>query len=109
MLFRSILASCNTTYGGNMQGYFRVHGSKGAIEMDNAFAYEGLHLRAQTADGQSIDEPDPQHDPLQFTAEADYFADCVWNNREPKSDGEEGLRDMSLMSQIYQAAGLRGL
>ncbi len=104
-----ILASCNTTYGGDMQGYFRVHGSQGVIEMDPAFIYEGLHLRARTRDGQIIDEPDEQHDPLQFTAEADSFADCIWNNREPKTDGEEGLRDISLISQIYQAAGLREL
>jgi hypothetical protein len=41
--------------------------------------------------------------------QADYFADCVWNNREPKTDGQEGLRDMTIISEIYQAAGMRGL
>src|ERR1017187_2026295 len=41
-----IVASCNTTYGAPMDGFFRVHGSKGWLEVDQAFVYEGLHLRA---------------------------------------------------------------
>ena len=32
-----ILASCNTTYGANMEGCYRVHGSKGWLEVDSAF------------------------------------------------------------------------
>lgn len=104
-----ILASCNTTYGGDGMNFFRVHGSKGMVEMDPAFNYDGMHLRAHLADGQTIDQPEEQHDPIDFTREADYFANCVWNNQEPKTDGQEGLRDISLMSQIYQSAGLKPL
>lgn len=101
-----IVASCNTTYGGFMDGYFRVHASNGSIYMDG-FNYSGMHLTAVLASGEKIDQPDPIRAPGQFTAEADYFADCVWNNREPKTDGEEGLRDMTAISQIYESAGLR--
>lgn len=106
-----ILASCTTTYGGDTGGggFFKVHGSKGWVAMEPAFPYQGMHLTARLADGQMLDLPDPQKDPAQFTTEADYFADCVWNNREPKTDGQEGLRDMMLMSQIYESAGLKGL
>ena len=42
-----IVASCNTTYGANMEGFYRVHGSKGWLEVDSAFVYEGLRLRAE--------------------------------------------------------------
>ena len=28
-----IVASCNTTYGANMDGFYRVHGSKGWLEV----------------------------------------------------------------------------
>ena len=101
-----IVASCNTTYGGQMDGYFRVHASKGWIYM-NGFNYSGMHLTAGLAGGQTIDLPDPVRAPRQFTAEADYFARCVWDNREPKTDGEEGLRDMTAISRIYESAGLR--
>jgi predicted dehydrogenase len=103
-----IVASCNTTYGANGANFFRVHGSKGTLQMDPAFNYDGMHLMARLEGGQ-IDEPEAEHDPRDFATQADHFAECVWANREPKTPGEEGLRDTMLMSQIYQSAGLRGL
>jgi predicted dehydrogenase len=102
-----IVASCNTTYGGvGTGGFFKVQGSKGWLKMDPAFPYQGMHLTGRLSGDQAVDMPDPWRDPAQFTAEADYFADCVWNDREPKTDGEEGLRDMTYISQIYKSAGL---
>jgi predicted dehydrogenase len=101
-----IVASCNTSYGALMNGYFRVHASKGWINLDG-FNYSGMHLTAALASGEKIDLPDPIRAPGQFTTEADYFADCVWNDREPKTDGEEGLRDMTAIARIYESAGLR--
>ncbi|MGA7522515.1 MAG: Gfo/Idh/MocA family oxidoreductase [Acidobacteriaceae bacterium] len=104
-----ILASCNTTYGANGANYYRVHGSKGTLEMDPAYSYDQMHLTARFSDGQTLDMPEQAHDPVDFRSQADYFAGCVWNNREPKTDGQEGLRDMTYISQIYQSAGLKGL
>jgi len=104
-----ILASCNTTYGANGAAFFKVQGSKGWMEMNPAFSYDKMHLTAHTADGQDIDMPEEEHDPVDFRKQADYFADCVWNNKEPKTDGQEGLRDMTYISQIFQSAGLKGL
>ena len=101
-----IVASCATSYGAFMDGYFRVHASKGMIYM-NGFNYSGMHLTAFLDGGKTLDIPDPVAEPGQFTLEADYFADCVWNNREPKTNGEEGLRDMVAISRIYESAGLR--
>jgi predicted dehydrogenase len=99
-----IVASCNTTYGAQMSGYFKVHGSKGWIEASPAFDYEGLHLRAK--EGQTfLDEPNAARDPSQFQAEAEHFSHCVQNGVEPKTPGEEGLRDMRSIAEIYSAAG----
>jgi predicted dehydrogenase len=75
------------------------------LELYPAFGYEGIHLTAEIGK-QKIDMPEAAHDPQQFTVQADYFADCIFENKTPKSDGNEGLRDMQLMSQIYQSAGL---
>ena len=36
-----IVASCTTTYGSNMGGYYRVYGSKGWLQVDERFVYEG--------------------------------------------------------------------
>src|ERR1035438_3862917 len=63
-----VLASCVTTYGAPMDGYFRVHGSKGWLEVDQAFVYEGLHLRANFG-GTQLDEPNPARDPSHFQAQ----------------------------------------
>jgi predicted dehydrogenase len=108
------LASCNTTYGANMNGFYRVHGSQGILYAEPAFPYQGLHLTAQYADPAggkpiTIDEPNLDQDPSQFTTQADYFSGCILENKEPKTAGEEGLLDMKYMSQIYQSAGLPSL
>ena len=102
-----IVASCNTTYGAQMGGYYRVHGSLGTLHVEPAFAYEGLHLKAEAKGMDAIDEPNTEKDPAQFAREADYFAGCVFDNKEPKSNGEEGLRDMQLMADIYKTAGIK--
>ena len=100
-----ILATCNTTYGANMPGYYHVYGSKGWLQVDQAFIYEGLHLRG-FANGADIDEPNPARDPSHFVAEAEHFSQCIQKGLEPKSPGEEGLRDMRLIAEIYRSAGI---
>ena len=107
-----IVASCNTTYGAQMDGFYRVHGARGTLHMEPAFGYEGLHLKAHINGtskgdpGKDTDVPLTQHDPWQFGRQADYFATCIIKNLTPKPDGEEGLRDTQYMQQIYRAAGL---
>ncbi len=100
-----IVASCNTTYGADMDGYFKVHGSKGWMEASPAFDYDGLHLYAEYSDTH-LDEPNPARDPYQFVAQADHFSHCIQNGLEPKTSGEEGLRDMTYIAEIYRAAGI---
>jgi len=100
-----ITASCLTTYGANMAGYYKVYGSKGWLQVDQAFVYEGLRLRGEFG-GTKIDELNPAKDPSHFQAEADHFSHCVQNGLEPQSPGEEGLRDMRYIHEIYRSAGV---
>jgi predicted dehydrogenase len=102
------VASCNTTYGANMTGFFRVFGSRGVIHVENAFGYDGQHLTAAVEGEAPINEASTERDPAQFPRLADHLAECVFDNKEPKCAGEEGLRDMKLIAAIYkscQAAG----
>jgi predicted dehydrogenase len=101
-----IVAACNTTYGANMNGFYRVHGSKGVLNVETAFPYEGQHLTASFNDKTSLDEPNPAKDPSHFVRMADYFSNCIIKNEEPKTNGEEGLRDMEWISKIYESCGL---
>ena len=106
MIFPSgIVASCNTTYGSGMPGFYRVHGTKGMLHMEPAFGYEGQHLAARVQGEPPIDIAIPDRDPSQFVLEADHFAECIIANRGPKTPGEEGLRDMKLMMEIYKSCG----
>jgi predicted dehydrogenase len=101
-----VVASCATTYGAQMEGFYAVQGPLGNLELDTAFNYQGQHLKANF--GKTvIDEPNPLRDPSQFTRQADYFADCIQKGTTPKSSGEEGLRDMEVISRIYKSAGLK--
>jgi predicted dehydrogenase len=101
-----IVASCNTTYGAQMEGYYRVHGSKGILHVEPAFGYQGQHLTAQIGRDHKIDEPNPLRDPSQFTRQADYFSNCILTGKEPKMDGAEGLRDIGYMAEIYKQCGI---
>jgi predicted dehydrogenase len=91
------VASCSTTYGANMTPFVRVYGTRGTLEINDAFGYNGQHLTAQ-----GVDMPSTQKDPYVFQLEADHLAECVFGNKDPQCAGEEGLRDMKLMSAIYK-------
>lgn len=105
-----ILASCATSYGANMPGFFKVHGPKGWVSAEPAFSYEGLKLTAQYGGGNGA-KPEEFHmeseykDPAQFGWEADELAECIVSGREPATSGDEGLRDMRYIAEIYKSAG----
>jgi predicted dehydrogenase len=100
-----VVAACTTSYGANLPGFYRVHGSKGLLHVEPAFGYEGLHLKASIQGQPEIDEPNPAKDPSQFVPEADDMALSILDNREPKASGEEGLRDMKCIDAIYKSCG----
>jgi predicted dehydrogenase len=105
------VATGSSTYGTQMPGYFKVFASRGWMTMEPAFNYDGSRLRARYSDGTKgvpdveIDETSSEKDPIQFTREANHFSNCIVRNLEPKSSGEEGLRDMGYIRSIYAAAG----
>ena len=39
-----------------------------------------------------------------FTAEMDHMSDCVMQNQEPLTPGEEGLRDLTIIEAVYESA-----
>jgi predicted dehydrogenase len=104
-----IVASCTTTYGANIPGFIRLHGSKGMLNLDG-FGYSGIRLSAHLNGalrgdpGQNIDDLEQGTDPAQFAVESDYFSKCILDGRQPGPSGDEGLRDIALMTNIYESA-----
>jgi predicted dehydrogenase len=99
-----IIASCGCSYGQRGPNFLNVNGETGYFQVDPAFIYEGLQVRGQVPGGK-VEEIATGKLPYQFTLEAEHFADCIRNHREPESPGEEGLKDMLAIEAIYKAAG----
>ncbi len=102
-----ILASMNCSYGANLSGYLRIHGSKGSLDIDNAYGYSGVRLGgnrgpAPAAPAAPFARGD---DTVQFGIEADHFSNCIRTDTVPKTPGEEGLKDLLAIEAIYKAAG----
>jgi predicted dehydrogenase len=100
-----ILGSYSCTYGSNMPSFLRVNGGQGSIELTSAYNYNGVHLSG-SADGSRIDLASPGSDDTgHFQIEAEHFAQCIRTNTEPRTPGEEGLKDLLAIEAIYKAAG----
>jgi predicted dehydrogenase len=99
-----ILANCTSSYGYFPQSRYTLLSAEGSLELDPATWYTGLRMKV--ARRNTIEErqlPTVDH----FTAEMDHMSNCVIENQEPLTPGEEGLRDLTLMMKIYQAAQSR--
>jgi predicted dehydrogenase len=95
------LAQCTSSYGYAGQNRIRVIGTKGWAELEPATSYTGLRMRVRK--GNAIEERDlGQRD--HFALEMEHMSDCVTNNKEPLTPGEEGLRDMRIITAIYESA-----
>ena len=100
-----VLAQCLCGYSFHETRTLSVMTAAGSIQLDPAFAYEGLRMHIGHKEGQAyaIDERRFAHK-SQFAREMDHFAECIRANRTPHTPGEEGLQDLKVMAAIYQAA-----
>jgi predicted dehydrogenase len=92
------LAHCSSSYNAAPAGYFRALAERGWFALDPGFNYGGI--RGTRSDGRAIEHPDID----QFAAEMDDFAECVSSGKPTRVPGEEGLRDVKIMTAIYEAA-----
>jgi predicted dehydrogenase len=96
-----ILANCSSSYGYFHQSHYRVMGTDARLCMDPATWYSGLRLWIErNNDIDQRDLPEVDH----FATEMDHMSDCVMQNKTPLTPGEEGLRDLTIITAIYEAA-----
>jgi predicted dehydrogenase len=96
-----VLANCTSSYGYAGQNKYRVIATKGWFELEPATSYTGLRMKIRRNNA-TEDRDMPQRD--HFALEMDHMSDCVMENKDPLTPGEEGLRDLKLMMAIYEAA-----
>lgn len=106
MLFPGgVVSNCMTSYGSQFAGNFaRIAGATGLIEMNPAYSYTGLKVTGQTLTSGPTDFSIPDPNPQQFARQADHLAACIFDNKQPKTSGEEGLRDLKIITAIYQSS-----
>ena len=95
------VANLSSSYSTSSVKRIQAFGEKRSLILDPGTEYEGNMLTLQTEKGRqevTVKERD------QFAAERDHFSDSIVNNREPKTPGEEGLRDIRIMQAIYRSA-----
>jgi predicted dehydrogenase len=96
-----VLANCTSSYGYSGQNRYRVIASKGWFELEPATSYTGLRMKVRR--NNATEERDlPQRD--HFALEMDHLSECVMENKDPLTPGEEGVRDLKLMAAIYESA-----
>ncbi len=96
-----VLANCTSSYGYADVKRYRVFGDKAYLELDPATDYYKHRLligRKDATEERIIQERN------QFALEMDHLSECVMENKQPKTPGQEGLQDVKLMSAIYEAA-----
>jgi predicted dehydrogenase len=94
-----ILANCGTTYSAG-QNRFRVLGTNGWVEGEPFLSYSNLSMR-KVIRGKA--EPIELQQVNHFAAEFDHMSQCVMQDKEPLTPGEEGLKDLKVIEAIYEA------
>jgi predicted dehydrogenase len=96
-----VLANGISSYGASVHSRFQATTPNGFFELQPANNYTGLRMYA--GHGNTLDEV--MLEPVDhFAAELDHMSGCVMENKTPLTPGEEGLRDLKIMTAIYQAA-----
>lgn len=109
-----VIANCLSSYGYQEVKRYQIYGEKAWLELDPATDYYKHQMTIgknnpsaseenKTAPKTIVEEPQIQEG-NQFAAEMDHFSECIQENKNPKTPGEEGLQDVRLMQLIYQAA-----
>jgi predicted dehydrogenase len=103
-----LMATCSTSYSAHKSQMLRVNGFEAWAEMDPGYAYHGNKLRVtRVVDGKEQTSEIQAGNKNQFTLMIDHFANCIQNNKDVHTPGEEGLQDQRIMDAIYESARTR--
>lgn len=100
-----VLVNSSTGYDFHQTKRYRVAMQTGWAEMSPGYSYEGLQLKISEHTDESENATEiKMKNQNQFAAEIDHFADCIMNDKQPFTPGEEGLQDQRIMDALYEAA-----
>jgi predicted dehydrogenase len=91
------IAYCSTSYNVNGINRYTAYADKGWFGLDPAYSYGGIAGRRSDNKPLRFDQVD------HFATEMDDFAECILNNKPTRVSGEEGLRDVKILTAIYES------
>jgi predicted dehydrogenase len=92
-----VLAYGSTSFESVQIARYWAIAERGWFELEPAFDFSGVHGRR--SDGKEIALSGGD----QFAAEMDDFGRCILNDEPSKVSGEEGLRDVKIVTAIYES------
>lgn len=98
---KSRIASFVVSYNGGDLDDYRIVGARGDIFSQPAFQVGSAIEHLVTVDKAASHESFKKTD--QFGGELKYFSQCIFDNREPEPDGEEGMLDVRVLAAIEQS------
>jgi len=101
------LAICACGFDSAKADNFKAICEKGYLSMEPAFGYHSLKLSTFYKEDNTKKEYllRPEN---QFSLEMDHFAECVIENRYPKTSGKEGLRDVKIIEKMRESMRMGG-
>jgi predicted dehydrogenase len=99
------LATFTCSFGSPDVSYYDLVGTKGALQLENAYEYQGELRCVTTIDGKKTEKTFKPGD--QFAPELIYFSDSIIHDLAPEPSGNEGLPDVRLINAIYESAEIR--
>jgi predicted dehydrogenase len=96
------LANFVSSFGAEPTEFHRIVGTKGEIEVVNAYRFETAKRVRLIRNGKVTEQ---LFDHVEnFSGQTAYFSDCILKGQRPEADGEEGLADVRAMLAIEEAA-----
>ncbi|MET0746228.1 MAG: Gfo/Idh/MocA family oxidoreductase [Microvirga sp.] len=96
-----ILANLSSSYSTAPVKRIQVFGTKASLILDPATEYDKHQMMVRTEkDERRVMIPEAN----QFAAEMDHFSKAAMEDRDPRTPGEEGLRDIRILQAIYESA-----
>jgi predicted dehydrogenase len=92
----------SSTYSSAMSSFLNVQGSKGWALLAPAFTFEHVRNLVGSASGRSICRTFKAVD--EFAPQLDAFGTAIQTGAAVEADGIQGLRDLSIIAAIYEAA-----
>ena len=98
-----ILATGSASWGYDLQNYYQVGAEQASFELNPATSNQNLRLHVTQHNPKTVSEQFLRNID-QIDAEFAHFADCIKHDKQPLTDGTEGLNDLKVIEALYQSA-----